>query len=137
MLSYRQPRQSDNRWCGATKVPHHPSKHFMKESHMTIYTPQELADEMQRRLADGSYKADEELLVTIWCAEDAGQFSHYSDPVTVEEWNAFLYDARHHLSDQIEEAAGEILSVWWTTHEPDPDDDEQTAADEDDFEGLE
>ena len=37
---------------------------------MTIYTPQELADPMQKRIAEGYYQPDHKMVVTIWVAKD-------------------------------------------------------------------
>jgi hypothetical protein len=82
---------------------------------MSVYTPKQLADTMLALLADGTYTPDEHLQVTIWCAEDAGQWTDDDHVVTTEEWSEFLACQRHHLCDEIAAEAGAILGAVWQT----------------------
>ena len=82
---------------------------------MTVYTPKELIEAVTARIADGSYGADEKLQVTIWCAEDAGQWTDDDHAVITEEWSEFLACQRHHLCDEIQREVGAILGAAWRT----------------------
>jgi hypothetical protein len=88
---------------------------------MTIYTPQDLIETMTSRIADGTYQADEPILVTIWCAKDASNWTDDGYDVTVEEWSRFLDDQRHgcldYASERIEDESYQILQDKWLMYE--------------------
>ena len=53
---------------------------------MTIYTPTELIETMQKRIASGMYQPDQKMVVTIWVGDDAHTGPNSGRRVLKETW---------------------------------------------------
>jgi hypothetical protein len=99
---------------------------------MTIYTPQELADQMQKRIAEGFYQPDQKMVVTIWIAKDVRSPPSGFQPgdpriIPEEKWAKFVsHIDTHRHEDQLNAAQSQLLDEWLTEweveHEEDDDD---------------
>ena len=95
---------------------------------MTIYTAKELADEMQRCIAEEYYKPDQTLVVTIWVAKDVSlrpRWLRRERSAHHEKWAKFVSSINRGLYEsQLESAQATLLDEWLTEWEEENEEEE-------------
>jgi hypothetical protein len=85
---------------------------------MTIYTPTELIEQMQKRIARGMYRPDQKMVVTIWVGDDARSGPDNDRRVSEETWTRFCNHINRGLYEgQLEDAQASLLHEWLTDWE--------------------